>query len=116
MITNLYSNSPYLRVDQPAVTYISPGPMSGQVRFNTNTSRMEISDGQTWQPVGGLASISVSAEFNQIMDWARDEMQKSARIKQLAEESTAVADAYAAYEEAAHKLQVIMALAEKETV
>ncbi len=88
--------------------------MAGQVRFNPNTSTMEICNGSMWVPVGGVASITVSAEFTQIMEWARLEMQKNERIKKLVSESVTVADAYAAYEEAAQKLQVIMALSEKE--
>jgi len=116
MLTTIYSANPYIQVMSPSVPYISSGPNSGQVRYNTQTNCMEVSNGSSWQQIGGSASISASTEFMQIMDWAKSEMQKSARIKQLAEESPAVADALAAYELAGEKLKVIATLADKETV
>lgn len=116
MITQIFSNSPYIRVDQAEIPYINSGPMSGQMRFNPNTRSTEVSDGSSWRQVGGLASISVTDEFTKIMDWARAEMLRSERIRKLAEESVTVADALIAYEEAAEKLKVIATLADKETV
>lgn len=76
---------------------------------------IEVSTGYSWQPVSGPATISVSSEFTQIMEWARTEMQRTNRIKQMAAESVTVADALAAYELAAEKLQVIITLVEQDT-
>ena len=116
MLTSIYSTNPYLQVSTPTTPYVSSGPMAGQLRYNTQTNCVEVSNGSSWQQLSGVASISASAEFMQIMDWAKGEMQKSARIKKLAEESVAVADALEAYELAGEKLKVIATLADKETV
>jgi hypothetical protein len=116
MLTQIYSNSPYLQISAPTTPYITPGPMAGQVRYNIQNNCMEVSNGSSWQQVGGVASLTVSAEFTQIMEWAKEEMARSVKIRQLADQSPTVADALAAYEIAAEKLAVIMALADKELV
>jgi hypothetical protein len=114
MLSTVYSNTPFIQVQAPAIPYISNNPMAGQVRWNTQNNYMEVSNGSSWQQIGGIASINVSAEFTQIMDWAREEMTRSIKMKQLADQSPTVADALAAYELAAEKLAVIMTLADKE--
>jgi hypothetical protein len=75
---------------------------------------MEVSNGSSWQQIGGMANISVSAEFTLIMEWARKEMAKSIKMKALAAQSPTVAAALEDYELAADKLEVIMTLADKE--
>jgi glycyl-tRNA synthetase alpha subunit len=114
MLSTVYSNTPFIQVSAPAIPFINNSPMAGQVRWNTQYNYMEVSTGSGWQQIGGIASITVSAEFTMIMDWARKEMAKSYKIKTLADQSPTVADALAAYELAAEKLEVIMTLADKE--
>ena len=114
MLSNVYSTSPFIQVSAPAVPYINSAPNAGQVRWNTQNNYMEVSNGSGWQQIGGVASISVSAEFTMIMDWARKEMAKSIKMKQMANQSPTVAAALADYELAAEKLAVIMTLADKE--
>lgn len=114
MITSMYSNSPYIKVAAPPIPYVTPGSNAGQMRWNTQMNQMEVCNGASWQVVGGAAAVSTTAEFDMIIEWARGEMAKSDRIKKLAAESATVADALATLEDAAEKLQVIMALADKE--
>jgi hypothetical protein len=115
MIAGIYSSSPYFQVASPGMPYVASGPNSGQMRWNTQTNMVEVSNGSGWQPFGGHANISASPEFQQIMDWAKQEMTKSAAIKKLAESSPAVADALKTYELAAEQLKVVAILAEKES-
>jgi glycyl-tRNA synthetase alpha subunit len=114
MLSTVYSNTPFIQVQAPAIPYISNNPMAGQVRWNTQNNYMEVSNGSSWQQIGGIASINVSAEFTLIMEWARKEMAKSYKIKTLADQSPTVAAALADFELAAEKLEVIMTLADKE--
>jgi hypothetical protein len=116
MLSTLYSNTSFIQVSAPTTPYINASPMAGQLRWNPQNNYMEVSNGGGWQQLGGVASLNVSAEFTQIMDWAREEMARSIKIKQLADQLPTVADALAAYELAAEKLAVIMALADKELV
>lgn len=114
MITNIVSLSPLISVNSPAARYVNNGPMAGQMRWNTFLQCAEVSDGSNWQQIGGVATVSVSAEFETIMAWAKEEMIKNLRIKRLAAESVTVAAALAQFNEASEQLQVIMALADKE--
>jgi hypothetical protein len=84
------------------------------MRWNTQNNCVEVSNGSGWQQIGGVASLNVSAEFKQIMEWAKEEMARSIKMKQLADQSPTVAAALADYELAAEKLAVIMTLADKE--
>jgi hypothetical protein len=115
MLSAIYSNTPFIQVGAPATPFINNQAGAGHVRWNTQSNYMEVYNGSSWQQVGGMASIGVSAEFIMIMDWARQEMAKAYKIQALAEQSPTVADALASYEKAAEQLKVIAILAEKET-
>lgn len=115
MISNIYNSGPYLSVmhSPGASPYINPSqPMTGMVRYNSN--RLEVYDGSSWQQVGGgTASISLNAEAIEILDWAKKRMAEESKIKRLAETSPTIADALATFEQAAEKLQVVIALCEE---
>lgn len=114
MITHIYSANPHIQISAPMnVPYIGPVPNAGQVRWNTVSNCMEVYNGASWQGIGGSAHISVSAEFTQIMEWAQAEMQRSERIRKLAEKSPTVADALAEFERAKDKLDIIATLADE---
>ena len=84
------------------------------MRWNTQSNFMEVYNGSSWQQIGGMVNVSLTAEVETILKWAREEMHKSMQIKAMAAKSVTVADALAAYEDAASKLQVIMTLADKD--
>lgn len=93
-----------------------PAAAPGTVRFNTSSQSLEVSDGNQWQSLAQTAHIQVSAELDQIVTWVRGEMEKSARIQQLAETSPAVQDALDTVNDAMEKLKVIAVLADKGTI
>ena len=115
MIGELFSPSPNLQVLAASRPFSISGVNSGQLRYNTQTNCVEVSCGDIWQRFSGVTSISLSPEVDTVLAWAKQEMMKSHRIAEAAAKSVTVADALATFNDAAEKLQIIMALAEKES-
>ena len=115
MINNIYNSGPYLSVlNSPGASpYINTSqPMTGMVRYVSN--RLEVYDGGSWLQVGGgSASVSLTAEAIEILDWAKKRMSEESKIKRLAESNPTIADALATFEQAAEKLQVVISLCEE---
>ena len=105
----------YLNVNGNGYTpYISPNsnnPMTGMVR--SNGSNMEVFDGSTWIQFGGYADVSLSQSAIQALDWCQRKMIEEAKIKELCDKSPAVADAFAAYNDAKEKLEIVLTLADQ---
>lgn len=115
MINNIYNSGPYLSVSHSpgASPYINPSqPMTGMVRYASH--RLEVYDGSGWQQVGGgTASVSLTGEAIEILDWAKKKMSEESKIKRLAETNPTIADALATFEQAAERLQVVISLCEE---
>lgn len=91
--------------------YVSPNssnPLTGVIRMNG--SQAEVFDGSTWQMIGCYGDVSLSQTAIQALDWCQRKMIEEAKIKELAEKSPTVADAFAAYEEARSKLEMVLTL------
>lgn len=115
MISDLHSLTPNIQVMPSNMPYIT-GVNSGQLRWNTQYGYLEVSSGDMWQKFKNTAAISLAPEVDDILAWAKQEMTKSKRIAEAATRSATVADALATYTDAAEKLQIIMALVEKESL
>ena len=115
MINNIYNSGPYLSVlhGPGSSPYINPSqPMTGMVRYVNN--RLEVYDGSSWLQVGGgTASVSLTGDAIEILDWAKKRMVEESKIKQLAKTNPTIADALATFEQAAEKLQVVISLCEE---
>jgi hypothetical protein len=95
--------------------YVSPNssnPMTGMVRLNG--SQAEVFDGNSWQMIGAYGEVSLSQTAIQALDWCQRKMIEEAKIKELAEKSPTVADAFAAYNDARSKLEMVLTLSDKE--
>jgi UDP-3-O-acyl-N-acetylglucosamine deacetylase len=99
----------------PVTPYISPGAQSaGMLRYNSNSNNMEVYDGVTWLTMStSYASIELSPDVQNVIQWAREKMEQERKIKALAEKHSAVADALAAVEHAQQQLDIVTTLVQK---
>jgi hypothetical protein len=118
MIANVYGGSNYITVtsNRGNNPYINTSqPMTGMVRFNSNSSGMEVYDGNGWQMVcNGSAHVDLSYEAQEILNWASMKMADEKAYKELAEKSNAVKIALDNLAEAERQLVITATLA-KET-
>jgi hypothetical protein len=99
MIKNILAKN-YVTVNrQVHQPYISPGSQSaGMVRFNINSSELEVYDGIAWRPITSDVEIGLGSEVEMILDWAREKMLEDQRIDELCEKHPGLAKARDNYE------------------
>lgn len=94
MINNIFDSGPYLSViNSPGASpYINPSqPMTGMVRYVSN--RLEVYDGGSWLQIGGgSASVSLTGEAIEILDWAKKKMEDEKQLEALAAKHPGVKD------------------------
>ena len=75
MIKNITPTGRYVQVSgsSPA-PYFSPGGQgAGQLRFNTNSSVLEVWDGAAWRELSNnYVSVGLTSDAESLLDWARD--------------------------------------------
>ncbi len=112
MITAIIQNGAYIGVSNgmPAVPYINPSASgAGMPRWNHARSCMEVFDGNMWVTLGGQASVGLTPEAVEILDWAKAKKAQEQRIKELADEHPGIRDLK-------EKLDIMIALVEKDKV
>ena len=98
---------PYISAETPI-----PALAKGAVRFNN--ARFEVWDGSYWTQIyGDYGSVSLAPDAIEAINWVREKIEMEKKIEKLAEESSAVANAWAEAKDALDKLQVIITLSEK---
>ena len=101
---------PYINADTPV-----PAPARGAMRFNN--ARIETWDGNYWTQVyGPYGSVSLTPDAVEAINWVRAKIEMEKQLEQMAKESPAVADALATVTESLERLEVVLALANKETI
>jgi len=115
MIKNVYGSGPYLTtLANGATNYMnnfSGAQGLGNMQFNTTTQRIEVWDGQMWQPLLMTdVSVSLTQDAVDAIGWVNQKRQEEHKIKELAEQHPAVADQLAAVREAEEKLRMVAAL------
>ena len=110
MITNVYSTGAFVTAHSLSSTpYVNPNaPSSGMLRYHNN--QMQVYDGTAWLAMGSTASVGLSPEAEEIMNWAREKMQAEREARAMAEQYPAVADALNAVWESEQQLKTIVAL------
>jgi hypothetical protein len=93
----------------PMTPYISPGAQgAGQVRYNTNSSNMEVWDGVAWKEISAnYASIGLTGEAESLLDWVRVKRDEETKFKSLMELHPGIQDLK-------EKLDMMVALVTKE--
>ena len=83
----------------------------GNMQFNTTNQRIEVWDGQMWQPLSmSDVTVSLTQDAVEAIAWADQKRVEEMKIKELAEQHPAVADQLAAVREAEEKLRMITLL------
>jgi hypothetical protein len=102
------SNSGYT----PYISANSNNPMTGMIRLNGQT--YEVFDGNSWIQFGSYSGISLNQSAISALDWCQRKMIEEAKIKELAAKNPTVADAFAAYNDAKSKLEMVLTLTDKD--
>lgn len=115
MIKNVYGSGRYLTtLNNGATNYMnnfSGAQGLGNMQFNTTNQRIEVWDGQMWQPMQMTdVSVSLTQDAVEAIDWVNQKRVEEHKIKALAEQHPAVADQLAAVREAEEKLRMTAAL------
>lgn len=78
--------------------YISPGSSgAGMLRYNPNMNCMEVNDGSMWKQLGmSYATVTLDAEAESILNWAKQERDKQRLREKRIEENPALKKAYEA--------------------
>lgn len=125
MTTSITSITPEWILATASNTYISTytggatdgtppsGVPAGQLKFNTVTQQLEVFDGYSFQAINASVTLGLTQQATAVLDWARKRMEEETQIRRACETNSTVADAYAAYQEAADKLKVILSLTQE---
>ena len=118
MIRGIAQGGRYINVvgGNPTNPYIPPGGQSaGMVRYNTNMNNVEVYDGQVWKELSnGYASVTLTAEAEALLDWARIKRDEELQLETLAREHPAVKAAYEALKRAEDQLKTTIILSKDE--
>ena len=102
MIRNIHTNEDYLIINKGynfANHSYSPGAQSaGLLRYNYNSSDVEVYNGMSWHTLGGDTSINFSKETVEVLQWAHAKMQEEARLKSLIARHPGLEDLHNKYE------------------
>jgi hypothetical protein len=83
----------------------------GQLQFNTNSQRLEIYNGTSWQPFNmGQYYVGLNPHAEDLLDWVKKKRDEEKEARAMAEQYPAVADAIGAVREAEQQLKTIVAL------
>lgn len=111
MIKGITFNGPYILVSSPPTPYINMStPSAGMMRYNGNSSCVEIYDGSYWQSVNNYAEVNLTPLANEILDWAKNKMQEEQRRIQLANSHPAIAIALENFKRAEEQLETTIHL------
>ena len=93
----------------PMTPYISPGAQgAGQVRYNTNSSNMEVWDGMSWKEISNnYVSVGLTNEAETLLDWARSKRDEDIKFQALLASHPGIRDLK-------EKLDIMVALVAKE--
>jgi hypothetical protein len=110
MITNIYSTNSFVTAHSTvAGPYINTGgPSAGMMRYHNQ--QVQVYDGSSWLAMSSTATVGLSGEAEEIMNWAREKMRAEREARAMAEQYPAVADALNAVWESEQQLKTIVAL------
>ena len=90
--------SPHLVVNSYAPPWINNnGAMAGQMRMNTNGQNVEVYDGTTWHVMSQTASVRLSPESENILNWAQQKMIEETQLKEKMEKYPTLKSAHEQY-------------------
>lgn len=90
----------------PYVNNYSGTPGAGMVRYNTNLSCLEVTDGMNWHQFRPGATIDLSADAQNALSWAYAKMQEERRLEDLMSQHPGLRDLH-------ERFRVMLALVQK---
>ena len=116
MIDHIKVGGPWIEITTSGGTipYVpsSPNPMQGA--FRVINGQQEVWNGTSWTAIyGHSATISLTKQGEEVMEWAHKKMEQEHRAEELAKSKPAVADALAAANHAQEQLEIILRLTEE---
>jgi hypothetical protein len=118
MIKAIHTSGRYIQViGGSASTYVNANPGAqgvGNLRFNTSGQRLEVYDGSSWLELNmPHASVGLNPDAEAAIEWAHRQMTEERRLKVLAKEHPAVADALEAVQQAQERVRIVAALVQE---
>lgn len=112
-----FSGGGHLEVQVTSTPYISSynGVQSaGMVRFNTNSSSLEVYDGTSWINIETHATVSLHNDSERALNWAKAQMRRMEELEELSKSKPAIADALASLRKAEEQLRIVEILCKEE--
>lgn len=112
MITNIYSSSPHVIVNQSNTSLYGGGSVApeGNLRYNFSTCNLEVYKNACWSPISTTVSVSTTGLLDSVVRWASEKMMEEQTMKALAEKNPSIADLVAVIDDAKAKISVIKTL------
>jgi len=82
---------------------------TGDVQWNGQYKRFEVSDGKNWIPIDNTVHISTDSHVSEALTWAREKMREERELDKLAKE-------YPALDNARKQLEMIKVLVKSEEI
>lgn len=83
----------------------------GQLRYNGSSQNLEVYDGTNWITItSSYPTIDLAPHVQAVVSWAQTKMAEESRLRELATEHPAVADALAALTHAQEQVEIVAAL------
>jgi hypothetical protein len=95
-----------------STTYVNMSNASaGMIRYNGNSNNLEVYDGSSWMTLNSAYPIiELDGDVLAVVNWAKEKMNKEAKIQELAKTNATVADALTAFEKAQEQLDIVATL------
>ena len=108
-VTGGYPTAPIMDSTQNRQT--SNSSSAGDVRYNATVAGLEIYDGYNWKSWNpSYASVGLSPEAEELLDWAKEKRKKELEVEKLAEVNPAVQDLVAQIKEKQDQLEMVTTL------
>jgi hypothetical protein len=109
----------FLQVSGGSATYIQKNYngnqfMTGDMRYDLEAQTIKVFDGQNWQSLyGGTATINLTDEAQQLLEWTRAKQDKEKQLLELAKKNPALQDALDALQRAEEQVKIVAALVQE---
>jgi organic radical activating enzyme len=111
MIRSIFSNG-HVTVTggNPSMRYInSNGLLNGSLRYNNGN--FEVYDGSSWSVLDSTyASISLSGQANEAIDWVLNKMAEERRIVELSKKYPQISEALEEFNKSRKNLDIVLTL------
>lgn len=106
MIKGVISTDQHLSIGHIEHVYFNMStPSAGMMRYNGNSSCIEVYDGSYWKILNNFQDIKLSENTRKILEWASKKMEEESNIEQLAKTHPAIASALENFRRAEQQLE-----------